>query len=40
MPRRSILPAAERENMLAVPDTEEKLINHYTFSEKELLLAQ
>jgi len=29
MPRRSILSAAERENLLALPDTNDELIRHY-----------
>jgi hypothetical protein len=33
MPRRSILSAAERESLLALPDTKDDLIRHYTFSE-------
>ncbi|MBD3703890.1 hypothetical protein IE985_30325 [Klebsiella pneumoniae] len=32
MPRRSILSAAER-SLLALPDTKDELIRHYTFSE-------
>jgi len=35
MPRRSILSAAEREGLLAFPDTEEELIRHCTFSEPD-----
>lgn len=34
MPRRSILSAAERESLLALPDTKDELIRHYTFSER------
>jgi hypothetical protein len=30
MPRRSILSTAERKSLPALPDTEEKLIRHYT----------
>ncbi len=37
MPRRSILSAAERESLLALPDTKDELIRHYTFSERALL---
>ena len=33
MPRRSILSVAERESLLALPDTKDELIRHYTFSE-------
>jgi TnpA family transposase len=35
MPRRSILSATEREDLLAFPDTEVELIRHYTFSEPD-----
>ena len=31
MPRRSILSAAERESLLALPDTKDELIRHYKF---------
>ena len=40
MPRRSILSAAERTNLLALPDTEDELIRHYTFSEPDLSLIR
>ena len=36
MPRRSILSAAERESLHALPDTNEELIRHYTLSESDL----
>ena len=36
MPRRSILSAAERDSLLALPDTKEALIRHYTFSDSDL----
>jgi hypothetical protein len=36
MPRRSILSAAERESLLALPDTKDDLIRHYTFSDSDL----
>jgi len=36
MPRRSILSAAERESLLALPDTKDDLIRYYTFSETDL----
>ena len=36
MPRRSILSAVERESLLAMPDNDEDLIRHYTFSESDL----
>lgn len=38
MPRRSILSAAERASLLALPDTEDELIRYYTFSETDLSL--
>jgi len=38
MPRRSILSATERASLLALPDTEDELIRHYTFSEADLSL--
>ena len=34
MPRRSILSAAERENLLALPGAQDELIRYYTFSEE------
>jgi hypothetical protein len=40
MPRRSILSAAERESLLALPDTQDELIRHYTFSEPDLSLIR
>ncbi|ANB72113.1 transposase [Paraburkholderia phytofirmans OLGA172] len=40
MPRRSILSAAERESLLTLPDTEDELIRHYTFSETDLSLIR
>jgi hypothetical protein len=40
MPRRSILSAAERESLLALPDTKDELIRHYTFSESDLSIIQ
>ena len=40
MPRRSILSAAERESLLALPDTKGELIRHYTFSETDLSIIQ
>jgi hypothetical protein len=36
MPRRSILSAAERDNLLPMPDAKDELIRHYTFSETDL----
>ena len=38
MPRRSTLSAAEREQLLALPETSEEFIRHYTFSEADLSL--
>jgi TnpA family transposase len=40
MPRRSILSAADRSCLLALPDTEDELIRHYTFSEADLSLIR
>jgi hypothetical protein len=40
MPRRSILSAAERESLLALPDTQDALIRHYMFSEPDLSLIR
>lgn len=40
MPRRSILSAAERESLLALPDTKDELIRHYTFSETDLSIIR
>jgi TnpA family transposase len=38
MPRRSLLSTAERESLLALPDTDEQIIRHYTFNENDLSL--
>ena len=38
MPRRSTLSAAEREQLLALPETSEEFIRHYAFSEADLSL--
>lgn len=38
MPRRSILSATEREQLLALPETQEEFIRQYTFSEADLSL--
>jgi TnpA family transposase len=38
MPRRSIISAPERANLLALPDEQNDLIRHYTFSEADLSL--
>ena len=40
MPRRSILSAAERESLLALPDTKDDLIRHYTFSDTDLSIIR
>ena len=40
MPRRSILSAAERDSLLALPDTQDELIRLYTFSEPDLSLIR
>ena len=36
MPRRSILTAAEKESLIAIPKSEEELIRYYTLSETDL----
>lgn len=38
MPRRSILSVAERESLLALPDSKDDLIRHYSFSDADLTL--
>lgn len=40
MPRRSILSGAERASLLAMPDTKDDLIQHYTFSETDLSIIR
>jgi TnpA family transposase len=40
MPRRSILSAAERENLLALPGAQDELIRYYTFSEADLSIIR
>ncbi len=40
MPRRSPLSAADRDSLLSLPDTEDGLIRHYTFSEADLSLIR
>jgi TnpA family transposase len=40
MPRRSILSTSERNSLLAVPDTDDELIRHYTFGETDLSLIR
>lgn len=40
MPRRSMLTAADRENLLALPESDDELIRHYTFSETDRALIR
>jgi hypothetical protein len=40
MPRRTILSASERESLLALPDNQDDLIRHYTFSESDLAIIR
>ncbi len=40
MPRRSILSAAERESLLALPDSKDDLIRHYTFSDTDMSIIR
>ncbi len=40
MPCRSILSAAERESLLALPDTKDDLIRYYTLNETDLSLIR
>ena len=40
MPRQSILSAAERYSLLALPDTKDELIQHYTFNEIDLSIIR
>ncbi len=40
MPRRSILSAAEREGLFALPDTQDELIRHYTSSDADLSIIR
>jgi len=40
MPRRSTLSTAERESLLAFPDTEDQLIRHYTLNESDLSMVR
>jgi TnpA family transposase len=40
MPRRAVLSVAERENLLALPDTKEDLIRYYTLSETDLSIIR
>jgi uncharacterized protein DUF4158 len=40
MPRRSILSAAERDSLLAMPDTKGEVIRHFTFNETDLSIIR
>ena len=40
MPRRSMLSAAERESLLALPDTQDELIRRYTLSDSDLAIVR
>lgn len=40
MPRRSILSVTEQASLLALPETEDDLIRHYTFSESDLSIIR
>jgi len=40
MPRRSMLTAADREILLALPESDDELIRHYTFSETDRALIR
>ena len=40
MPRRSILSATERDNLMALPEREDDLIRHYSFTEADLSLIR
>lgn len=40
MPRRSVLSAADRDSLLAMPDAKDELIRHYTFSESDLAVIR
>ena len=40
MPRRSILSATERASLLALPDTDDERIRHYTFTEADMALIR
>jgi TnpA family transposase len=40
MPRRSMLSAAERESLLALPDTQNELIRRYTLSDSDLSVVR
>ncbi|PWV63464.1 uncharacterized protein DUF4158 [Plasticicumulans acidivorans] len=40
MPRRNLLTPAERTGLLAFPAADDELIQHYTFSEPDLLVIR
>jgi TnpA family transposase len=40
MPRRSILSSTERDSLLALPDSKDELIRHYTFNETDLSIIR
>jgi len=40
MPRRSILSATERDSLLALPESQDDLIQHYSFTESDLSLIR
>jgi len=40
MPRRSILSAAERDSLIALPESQDELIRRYTFSETDLSIIR
>ncbi|MDD3596291.1 Tn3 family transposase [Sulfuricurvum sp.] len=40
MPRRSILTASEKESLIAIPESEEEIIQHYTLSETDLSIIR
>ena len=40
MPRRSLLSAAERESLLALPDNRDDLIRRYTLSPSDLAVVR
>ena len=40
MPRRSLLSAAERDSLFALPDNQDDLIRHYIFDEPTLSIVR
>lgn len=40
MPRRSILSATERDSLLALPNTKDDLIRHYSLSDSDLSIIR